>query len=450
MNFITLKTTTEYLFYLFVFLFPVQTRWIFHRGELNNGYWEYGSFSLYITDIVFFILLVLFGVQFFISHRKISEIQERRVQRISPALLFLSLFELWVFISIFVSSSWQLGLYTYIRVVQGIIFIILISRLHLDFVKLRIAFILAAIFQSLLALYQFFVQKVFASKWLGIALHVPYELGQFVVETNLGRYLRSYGTFGHPNILSGFLAVSLLFTLSLYYHPIKNRILRVLLFGSTLLELLGMFVTFSKSGWLGLAVGAVIFIAFTVLFEKKEKRMLSVPSAYLYIIVVFIIILGVVFKEPFLARFSGAGRLELRSTFERIMQYRQAIKLLSVHPFVGVGVGGYTLAYYTELDNSLAAYEYQPVHNVYLLVASELGIIGLALFLWIILYPWIVFFKEKHLNFQLAVIVSISITCCIAFIFFFDHYFWSLQSGRWLLFLSLGVSYKWTVSYILS
>ena len=54
-----LSKTIEYLFYLFIFLLPWQTRWIWHYGSLNGGQSEYLTFSLYGTEILLWLILFL-------------------------------------------------------------------------------------------------------------------------------------------------------------------------------------------------------------------------------------------------------------------------------------------------------------------------------------------------------------------------------------------------------
>ena len=55
--------------YLLVFLLPWQTRWIIRAGEINGGYWEYGTISLYGTDVLLFLLLVLFSYFVLQNHK---------------------------------------------------------------------------------------------------------------------------------------------------------------------------------------------------------------------------------------------------------------------------------------------------------------------------------------------------------------------------------------------
>jgi len=58
-----INKTIEYGLYLLVFALPIQTRWIIKAGALNGGPWEYGTYSLYATDILLLLLLLLFIVK---------------------------------------------------------------------------------------------------------------------------------------------------------------------------------------------------------------------------------------------------------------------------------------------------------------------------------------------------------------------------------------------------
>ena len=49
----------EYLFYLFVLLLPLQTRWIWHYGKLGDGQSQYLTYSLYGTEILLALILIL-------------------------------------------------------------------------------------------------------------------------------------------------------------------------------------------------------------------------------------------------------------------------------------------------------------------------------------------------------------------------------------------------------
>ena len=74
------------------------------------------------------------------------------------------------------------------------------------------SFLISAIIQAFLGIWQFFTQSSFASKWLGMALHDASDLGTSVIQI-IGsdgfwqRWLRAYGGLDHPNILGGLLGI---------------------------------------------------------------------------------------------------------------------------------------------------------------------------------------------------------------------------------------------------
>jgi uncharacterized membrane protein len=60
-----LQRLTNYLILLFLFLLPWQTRWIIESGILNNRPWEFGTVSLYGTEILLWLIVILTGIRLF-------------------------------------------------------------------------------------------------------------------------------------------------------------------------------------------------------------------------------------------------------------------------------------------------------------------------------------------------------------------------------------------------
>src|SRR3989344_8224312 len=63
----------EYCFYLFIFLLPWQTRWIWQDAFLNGFTWEYGRFSLYGTEILVGLILTVY-LAWLWQHRRIRQL----------------------------------------------------------------------------------------------------------------------------------------------------------------------------------------------------------------------------------------------------------------------------------------------------------------------------------------------------------------------------------------
>lgn len=430
------KFKIEYLFYFFLFLLPWQTRFIFREGNLNGGYWEYGTLSLYATDLVF--LCVLAGF-FYWNWREWNG--TRDIIRGEPVpsgfstslWVVISLFELWVFLSLFWARDLSLGVYFYIRILEGIGFIFVLGHELLDATYLRLSLIGSALLQALFGVVQFFLQYIPASKWLGLSEHFAGAPGAAVVATSTERWLRAYGSFEHPNIFAAFLVVGFLIHLPYYYEVIPRKRDRVLLFCVTLILLLGIFVAFSRAAWLGLVVGILFFL----FIKGKEKK----PKTRMYPLVLFIAIFlfASLLRDPLFTRLRGTAPLEVRSTSERVTQYEESLAMILWKPLHGVGAGQYTLVLHDDIDPNRESFSYQPVHNVYLLLATELGLVGLFFFTILILFPTILFQKKPIL---ILIPSHYAVIGAVLFMGLFDHYLWSLQSGRWILFLALGLHYR--------
>ena len=118
-----------------------------------------------------------------------------------------------------------------------------------------------------------------------------------------------------------------------------------------------------------------------------------------------------------------------------------AIKIWQQFLIFGVGLGNFL----TELPKTLPSreiYFLQPVHNIYLLLLAETGIIGLVLFLWLV---WIVLrraISNKQKERGKAALLLAYLLSLIAYLLlgFVDHYPLTLQQGQLLLTLFLGIN----------
>lgn len=127
---------------------------------------------------------------------------------------------------------------------------------------------------------------------------------------------------------------------------------------------------------------------------------------------------------------------EVRSISERLDGYREALDIWDEHKYVGVGLGNYTLESF-KLDSSKNGTTYQPVHNIFLLFISELGIIGLALlsFIFATFFSYFLSIMKKEKLFFSFILVLILLILGI-----FDHYVLSSYIGLILLSLYLAIS----------
>ncbi len=428
-----LKKLTEYLFYAFIFLLPWQTRWIWHEGFLNGQHWEYGTFSLYGVDILLVCIALL---SLFVYRGRILRLQAHWV--ILIGILLIS------FVSALVAQEKDMAWYMVGKFLEGFVLFWLVFRIKIDWNKVVFIFTVAGLVQAILAIWQFFSQSIIANKWFGLSAHDPGTLGDLVIETSSGRWLRAYGSFPHPNMLAGFLVICLLLAIvTLVFYFSKKIYLtwqKMFIWLSLLLMYFALILTFSRSAWLVFLLCFLIFIAITI--WQKNKFYFLVLLKIGLILVLLTLVTFFILPDVWKTRITG-GRLEQMSTEQRGIYSEEAANLFKNNWYQGVGLGNFTQATH-QLNNNKEAWDYQPVHNIYYLSVIEIGILG-GLLLGV-LFVWFgyVFYKFVfYLKFENLWLIGIGLAMLSIFLIgLFDHYTWTLSSGILIFWLILGIFFK--------
>jgi O-antigen ligase len=330
-----LERIIEWGIYLFIFLLPWQTRLILREGSLN-GYWEYGTISIYATEIFLWVIFILTAAWWIINKFKDKNFatEENFLRTKKSVFIYLFIFIIWSFISFFWADSKILAVYVWhwFAEAAGLFLILRVKRFNIA--KLVWAFVFSALIQAGLGIWQFLSQTTFASKWLGIAMHNPAISGTVVVETAFRRWLRAYGGLPHPNILAGFLAIAMFLIFWLYQktnYGFKKLILPAIF---SILSL-GLFATFSKSVILSfLAALILLWFAFFIFRQSRKPKIDLLKFTLIFLVIAGIF--TIIFWEPVETRISGVARLEVKSSTERLDYFDQAWELIKNHPFLGV------------------------------------------------------------------------------------------------------------------
>ena len=227
--------------------------------------------------------------------------------------------------------------------------------------------------------------------------------------------LRPYATLPHPNVLAGFLVVSIVI-LSLF-QGLFNRFLnkfKVIIF---FLAGFSILLTVSRSAIIAGSLAALW------LLNKKWKM------AFLALLLFLMPILFV--------RFYGVFNFDSLSITRREQLFEVAIEMFKKSPIFGMGLNNFIP---TAADQLLVGPSrfLQPVHNIFLLTLSETGVIGVTGLMWLIGYPIFKLFKLRTMNYELRTLLLV--WGVIIFLGMFDHYFLTLSQGYRLLFLVWGIS----------
>jgi len=246
----------------------------------------------------------------------------------------------------------------------------------------------------------------------------PAESGVSVIQSGENRWLRPYGFLPHPNVLAGIMIVGLLGSAVWIVEGNGWRYWGAILgfhFGLWMLLL-----SFSRSAWLGFGI-AILFALIFVLRKPNFWRRIA-P------VIIGSLILGVIFMmlySPLLLSRVGVGNenTEMRSIADRIVYTDVAHRAIAQSPIQGIGAGNFPwyasvyIFYNTEYD-----LRGNNVHNIYLGIWSDIGIVGLGLLLLSFISGFVATFQQRDTA-RIALLAGV-----IAFgvIGFFDHYPWTL------------------------
>lgn len=310
---------------------------------------DYLSPTLYITDILSFVLLTVVLLQSwgYLIHngKKIITKQVYWIVAIGVLICTNYLFSL----------SKELWIYSFLKGVEWIGVFLFFKKntknTHV-FQALFWGLLLGAMSQLLLSVYQLSlrhsIQGIFY--WFGERRFAIYTPGIAKASLWGHEFLRPYGTFSHPNSLAGFYLLTYAFLLT---HPkLTNTLLKaVALIASSALVI----ISFSRTAIVG-------YVLINLLFFFREKRTCLICQ---------IAKIGV---SLFLVAVSLSISGDVNSMIKRLDFLQKAIAIIVAKPLFGTGIGSYLIAQHTYPQKFSLFFE-QPVHNIFLLSIAQLGIL---------------------------------------------------------------------------
>ncbi len=223
---------------------------------------------------------------------------------------------------------------------------------------------------------------------------------------NIG-LLRATAAFKDSNILGVYLSAitPLILGLALFYAKGKGRVAAVIV---GIFALLGILLTYSRPTLLAVYIALFFFGV-----ARKNKAL-----------IIFLLIFTAV--SPFLlpksvkgwARQLDYNPLRIMCNDDRIAIYRNSLNMIKHNPVLGVGANTFMKNYqkYKEYPEyrGVVTSDYIYAHNNFLHMAAEIGLAGLAVFLWL-LYA---LFKEcrriyKKLDDPYFKVISLSLSACL-------------------------------------
>jgi hypothetical protein len=235
--------------------------------------------------------------------------------------------------------------------------------------------------QSVLAVYQYVTGSTLGLKIFG---------EQPLIEQYLGAMIsRATGTIGHPNILAYYFEILIPFVFAMYLVEERSS-LRLWYLVVAGVSLGGMYVTMSRAGWLTIPLSIPL-----VFFMLSNGRLISRRT-------VAQILVGVLCVGVFLSMYYP--RIERRYLHDdygaaaaRMPLNWAALSVIGQFPVAGVGLNnlGEVFLTYDTTGGAVKLYGLlgsttHVVHNLFLAVWADVGIVGLLAFLWIFFSTFLV------------------------------------------------------------
>lgn len=367
-------------FYLLIIILPIfVARYLVpipdieHPGLLNVP-------VLYAYEIPLYIFIFLWFIEF-IAGRGEGLYLPRTTWALG--LLFVP-----AVLSMFWALDWTYGAFELFRMFEMFLFfLVAVNYLRTDRQLKIVIVILGAdiIFQSVLAIMQFIdpwrMYDILAQFgiYMGISHATPYDPTSPI---------RACGTTGYCNSLAGFFELTVPLFASLYFfYPLSKAWKRAII-ALLALSLIALLVTFSRGGLLAMTVAAVALIVLGIRrFPELAKHVLRVTFAVgIQIAIIFVLLSEKLFMR---LRFF----METMEDEVRVALMINAFEMIKDNPLLGVGLNNFPEAFYTYEVTGLEFEMLFPVHNTWLLIASEQGLLGLAAFLLFMLY---IFFDARR------------------------------------------------------
>lgn len=309
-------------------------------------------------------------------------VTRREIRIEAPALAWPLLVFVWIAgVSLTQAISWQNGLPEWLKWVEFAALYIVATQVlgPRSALAAVVALLLAGVSQAALGAYQF-VRQVGPE---GFIL--------------MDRFMRAYGTLNQPNPYAGYLgylapvAASIALAGSRMWRSTKrNRHLAIglLAAGTTVALVAGIFMSWSRGAWLGLAASLLTVVA----LSGKRAAVITVLAVAVLIFATTMFGVGWL-PDSLESRVVDLGSYvggpdpvsteitdENFSVLERLAHWAAGWRMFEDRPWLGVGIGNYAVNY----DWYALPHWYDPLghaHNIFINFLAETGILGLAAFL---------------------------------------------------------------------
>jgi O-antigen ligase len=215
--------------------------------------------------------------------------------------------------------------------------------------------------------------------------------------------MQVFGLFGNVNYFAEYLIAPLPIAISIFFVT-RNKFKKFLLLIGILAMGTTLIVTFTRGSYLSVGI-SLIFMFFLYIVNRgknflKENKKIFIIILTAIIIVAFLFIIPTPLSKPGTAISQIKRRVSITqltgelSFGKRIAIWKYTVLMIKDHPLLGSGIGTFkynSLKYqakFFDQGQNRSLYPYgvdEKVHNEYLQLWAEIGIIGLGIFIWLMI-----------------------------------------------------------------
>lgn len=326
-----------------------------------------GDVGVIYAGVTIFHLTWFLGILSLVLHY--LYVHNKKFYFYTPINVFVFLYVIFSAISLIYSPNIESAvIYLAVTIALFIFYLMVVNLLdnkkHYRFIIFSL--IISNIIISLFTVYQLSVQNTF-------------YFGRQAVESISGdKIWRASGTYNDPNVAASFLAVGIIMTISVIIYSKEKKYYKILYLFATIIALVGIAITFSRSGWVTLATGVITL----VFFQKiKKKIVLWITSI---VIALVLVIIFVPFGGFIVARaFSIFDIIKDPSIHIRILLALSGIDMFLQSPIIGLGYRSFPILY-DYFRQPLIPYGLLYIkesHTLIVTLLAELGIVGFSIVL---------------------------------------------------------------------
>ena len=376
------------LFQLFVLLLPVQLAYhLWPEFAFVYGIRvDYLSPTIYALELLWFFIFIVWILKD--KNSKVKILKHKRV------ILVLLLFAI---LNIHFSEVAMVAVLKWLRIGEFLSLYFFVANQRWVLQSIKVPILVSMVFTLFLSGLQILKGRSVGGilYWAGERSFSASSPAIALVSLFGREFLRPYATFSHPNAMAGYSLV----VLFLFIQK-EGLIERTLVLVTSAL----VFLSFSQNAWLAL------FLSPAAYFVAKRTNGGFVKFVTTAAVASFFLTL---LRPSVIAR----------ELLQRIELAVVAGKIISLSPLLGIGAGNFIIQLPANTVQR-PIWFLQPVHNIFLLLAAEIGLIGLLLF---------VYFVIRNISTKNSLpVLAILLTG------FFDHYWVSFFQNMMLAALVFG------------